>query len=467
MADRYWVGGSGTWDATSTTNWAATSGGAAGASAPTAADNVFFDANSNVGTGSFTVTIGSGAVCNDFTASGLGGAMTLSIVAVTLTVSGSWTNPATNFAVAGSSATIDFNATTTGKTITTNSVTINADIRLNGVGGAWTLGSALNMSSTSTLTLDRGTFDTSTSNYSVTAGSFSSANANTRTINLNGSTITVSTSLAPWNIATSTNATLNAGSSTIVCSGIGAAFSGGGLTYYNLSFTSTTATTSAISITGTNTFNNLAFSTISSTGINEVTISGDQIIQGTLTINGSNGIRRMFVRSSVTGTSRLLICAAISAMTDVDFRDITIAGAAGTLSGTRLGDCGGNSNITFPSAKTVYWNFATGGGWGATVWATSSGGTAASTNFPLPQDTAIIENTGLNASATVTINANWNIGSLDTSTRTNAMTLASSTFTPTFYGDFTYGSGVTPVLAASRSVWQLFWRMILLGMCIS
>lgn len=61
MANRYWVGGTGTWDATSTANWAATSGGAAGASAPTAVDNVFFDANSNVGTGAFTVTV-SGAL---------------------------------------------------------------------------------------------------------------------------------------------------------------------------------------------------------------------------------------------------------------------------------------------------------------------------------------------------------------------------------------------------------------------
>lgn len=32
MANRYWVGGSGTWDNASTTNWSATSGGAAGAS---------------------------------------------------------------------------------------------------------------------------------------------------------------------------------------------------------------------------------------------------------------------------------------------------------------------------------------------------------------------------------------------------------------------------------------------------
>jgi hypothetical protein len=131
-------------------------------------------------------------------------------------------------------------------------------------------------------------------------------------------------------------------------------------------------------------------------------------------------------------------------MTDVDFRDITIAGAASPLSGTRLGDCGGNTNITFVAGTNKYWNLAAGGNWNATAWATSSGGGVADTNYPLPQDTAIIENTGLTAGNTITINGGWNIGTLDASTRTNAMTLASSTTTPTFYGNFTYGSGVTP-----------------------
>lgn len=50
MANKYWVGGSGTWDASSTANWSDTSGGAAGAVAPTSADAVFFDANSGTGT---------------------------------------------------------------------------------------------------------------------------------------------------------------------------------------------------------------------------------------------------------------------------------------------------------------------------------------------------------------------------------------------------------------------------------
>lgn len=62
MANRFWVGGSGTWDGASTANWSATSGGASGASAPVAADNIFFDANS--GTGTCTTAAGAtGTAC--------------------------------------------------------------------------------------------------------------------------------------------------------------------------------------------------------------------------------------------------------------------------------------------------------------------------------------------------------------------------------------------------------------------
>ena len=52
MADRYWRGGTGTWNTTSTTNWSATSGGPSGASVPTVADSVFFDQ-----AGTYTVTM--------------------------------------------------------------------------------------------------------------------------------------------------------------------------------------------------------------------------------------------------------------------------------------------------------------------------------------------------------------------------------------------------------------------------
>jgi hypothetical protein len=134
----------------------------------------------------------------------------------------------------------------------------------------------------------------------------------------------------------------------------------------------------------------------------------------------------------------------VASLTDIDFRDITIAGAAAPVSGTRLGDCKGNSGITFVAGANKYWNLAAGGNWSATAWATSSGGAVSNDNFPLAQDTCLFEATGLNSAATVTINAGYNIGTIDMSARTtNTMTLATGTDTPSIYGNWTNGTGVT------------------------
>ena len=50
MANRYWVGGTGSWTALNLLNWSTTSGGVGGATVPTAADTAIFDANSGGGT---------------------------------------------------------------------------------------------------------------------------------------------------------------------------------------------------------------------------------------------------------------------------------------------------------------------------------------------------------------------------------------------------------------------------------
>lgn len=55
-ASRFWVGGTGTWDAADTTHWSGSSGGAGGSSVPGAADTVTFDGAS--GGGTVTVNFG-------------------------------------------------------------------------------------------------------------------------------------------------------------------------------------------------------------------------------------------------------------------------------------------------------------------------------------------------------------------------------------------------------------------------
>ena len=181
MATRYWVLGSGTWTPTATANWSTSSGGSGGASAPTAADTVVFDVGSNVGTGAFTVTVTSG-VCLDMTfgtgASALDGVMTLAMGTSSLTVSGNWTNPATNFGYSGT-GTITFNATSS-KTITTNGVAMVSNITFNGVGGTWQLQGPLTTGTAQTITLTNGTFDLN--NNDVSCGTFLANNTNTKTI---------------------------------------------------------------------------------------------------------------------------------------------------------------------------------------------------------------------------------------------------------------------------------------------
>jgi len=444
MADRYWILGTGTWDSTTTTNWSASSGGAGGASVPTAADNVFFDANSNVGVTAFTVTMANTPrVCNDFLASGLDGVMTLAGSSIGLTVSGSLTFQATNFTRTYTGDTT-FNATSTGKTVTTNGIGFGAGVTFNGVGGGWTLGSALTCGS---LVITNGTFDTSSSgNYAVAASALSSSNSNVRTINLNASTVTLSATGTTWSMATSTNATLNAGTSTINFSSSTVTFAGGGLTYYNVAFTSTSII--LVTLSSANTFNNLSITGRTTVGISQIRISANQTINGTFTASaGTAAAYRTMLFSDTTNTARTLTCAAVS-LTDTDFVDTTIAGAASPASGTRLGNVNGNSGITFPAAKTVFYRQTGSADWGASgsgSWSATSGGALDATQFPLAQDTVVFPAATYPASgSTATINANYNFGTIDMSLRTsNTMTLATGTTNPLFCGNWINGTGIT------------------------
>lgn len=202
MADRYWVGGTGTWNTTSTTNWSASSGGASGASVPTVADNVFFDQAST-----YTVTMTGALACLDITVSA--GTVTFaSGTSPTLDVRGSMSLLAGT--VWNATAPISFSSTATGKTITTNGVTIKGSISFGGAGGAWSLGSSLTMGSSRIVTFGQGTLDLN--NFSITTDRFDLSGTLTRTLNFNTTGIIYLTGTGNVFVATSTTGLTLSGS---------------------------------------------------------------------------------------------------------------------------------------------------------------------------------------------------------------------------------------------------------------
>jgi fibronectin-binding autotransporter adhesin len=439
--DRYWVGGGGTWDATTTTNWSATSGGAGGASAPTSADNVIFNTLSNATL--YTVTVGTNAACADFTVTAPAtGAVTFSLGATAvINCYGSMTLPASNctFTITAG-AILNFLATSTGKTITTNGVSLSLlTINLNGVGGEWTLGSALTASTTS---IQNGSFVTNNFNLTITV--LSSSAITTRSINLGSSTITCTNPTA-INFTITTNLTFNAGTSQITCTNTSPTFAGGGLTFYNVTFSNTGGGT--VSISGVNTFNNLTFTSRSATGQRTIRFSADQTVSGTLTLGAANtAIRRVSVLTDANDSQRTItLNGTLATLADVDFKDIATAGTAGTWTGTRLGNGGNNSGITFDAPKTVYWNLAGTQSWSATGWATTNNGTPAVNNFPLAQDTATFTEAG--AAGTINFDSAWWVGSIQmadgVSNRTTAFTFATGAQSPIVFKDITLFSSLT------------------------
>jgi hypothetical protein len=417
MADRYWRGGTAAWDGTAGSKWAATAGGATGVAVPTSADDVFFDATS----GASTVTISTGNTgAKSITCTGFTGTLAGSAA---MTISGSITLVSGMGFTWSGAVTVNATSTITSAGKTFASFVFNT--------GTIQLADAL--ATTSAIQIDSGTF--TTNNFSVTATGLASSNSNVRTINFGSSTLNLTGSVF-LSFTTATNLTLNAGTSSIVSSGSTPTFAGGSKTFYDLSFTNTNM--SSPDITGANTYRNLTIAGKAASGIVVFGFAANQTITGTFTVSaGTNATCRTFINSNTQNTVRTLTCAAVS-FTDVDFRDITIAGAAAPASGTRLGDCNGNSGITFDAGVNKYYATTTAANWSdSAVWSLSSGGSTAVNNFPLAQDTVIIGNT-YPTSGTITINASYNIGTFNSSTRTSgSYTLTVSTNNPNVYGSWT------------------------------
>jgi hypothetical protein len=393
MANRFWVGGNSTWDATAGTKWATTSGGAGGSAVPTAADDVFLDN----GTGTGNVTISATAVARSLDCTGYTGLLTLNS-AITLTL-GTSTQPASKDIfklVAGMTASFAANSTvstssvttSTGNKITTAGFTLgNLTISSTSTGG-FILQDALTIAGT--LTLTRAAFDTN--NQTLNIGQLSSNGTLTRTLTIGSSSITTTASGAGWNLSTTTGLTLTANTANITITGNSGIFNhagtaGSGTSNYGGTITLSGASSQVFTAPGS-TFVNVTRT--GTTGIaDNLNIGGDFTVTGTLNITGAGAATPVLVQSNTVGTVRTITAAGVS-LSYAWFSDITGAGAA-TWSGTLLGDALGNSGITFQATATNYWVGGT-GNWSdaASHWANTDNGTAGTGRMPLPQDDGVV-----------------------------------------------------------------------------
>lgn len=423
MADRYWVGGSGTWDNTDTTHWSSTSGGSGGASTPTSADAVFFDTNSY--SVAYSVTLGAVDIsCGDITinkpASG-----NISIV-------DAGGNPKINFY---------------GSFINNAGNTINSDFKRRkyflGTGThSFKFDGATPFASGDVYIQGTGTYNlTDASNFSVL-----NLNHSNGTLNTNGYTLSVyrysGTGPSIINLSNSTTThfaggwtasnTVNAGTSTITITGAGAWNST--LTGYNIvSFNANGGSNTFRLSTVLNASEFRVGNSIYSDGAGcKVYLSANIICTTFNSVYKTSGAYNRAYLIGDTTSRRTLTATTISA----DNIDLTNMNFTNTVNNSTWGDAGNNNNVTFAAGQNVYVvnnGVSTSDFYDGNVFATSSGGTASSSIFPKAQDTIIFDD---NSPATgFSMNPHHQIGSINASARTTAITVTRTNLLH-IHGDF-------------------------------
>lgn len=412
MANRYWVGGTATWDGTAGTKWSTTSGGAGGAAVPTAADDVFLNAAS----GSVTVTLSSGNVCRSLNCTGFTG--TLSHPASTTLTIGDGTAGASNvalllvsgmtYAPASATKTFTFVSTSaTAQTIDSGGKSIGGLI-FNGSGGSWSFNANFQGVIGSTITHTAGTVNIN--GKTVTVGFYTSTGSGTRVLTMGAGTLSTNWSGTSTFTVTDTGGsstyTFNANTGTLSFASTGptvSLFGSGTFTVYNATYTGNGvkyANQGTSPLTVSNALTILAGTPSAAESF---------IIDSTLTVNGSfvpkggGWTTRLLIKSGTPGTAVSVVLGGSATFKTagyeyIDMMDLTGSGGATNervLTGTNtatgsptfakglVGDCGGNSGFTLASSSTT-----------ATLTDPGVGNTVAWSDYtqwsnsrpPLPQD---------------------------------------------------------------------------------
>lgn len=283
MANRYWVGGAGTWNVSSTTNWSASSGGSSGASVPTSADDVFINASSGTGNITLVGSTGTPITCKSLDTTG---ASSISIIAGSSTA---YLDISGNFTI-GSGTTVNGGLfTQLFRIVASGTVTINntGNLLTNsflqirpGAGNTVTLGSNISLpynNNTACFLLDSGTLDLGS--YVATVTKF---NTNTATAKA------ISASTGKFVLSGTPTGTANAWD---VTNG------GGTITFNNTINIDVTGTTNQIFVGGGKTYGTLSLGNTST-----CTISDTGNTFGTITTLNTTNSRILSFAASTTNT---------------------------------------------------------------------------------------------------------------------------------------------------------------------
>ena len=162
--------------------------------------------------------------------------------------------------------------------------------------------------------------------------------------------------------------------------------------------------------------------------------TGAHTVSNTLTITGNSSINRILVSSNTVGTSRTLTAATVS-VSNTDFQDITGAGAGSWdfSARTDIGNCQGNTGITFPASISQTWSGTSSGNWSTNSW---------TTRVPLPQDDVSL-GVAFSASQTVTADMPRLGRSIDWTGATGSGLTWANSVSQSIYGSLTLISGLT------------------------
>jgi len=289
----YWVGGTGTWSATNTGNWANTSGGSGvGILPPAPTETATFDASSGTGTVTLTgTTDATTAACgilasasNSLTFAGTGNLL------MSFAGSGSLTLASTN--VWSNTGLITMNGLTT--SVSTSTVSMASSITYNATGGTLTLSTNLTLGTAATFTLTRGTLSLST--FTLSCGLFSSNNANTRVIAFGTGNITTTGSGTVFDTANANglsytgtptvNISNNSATATTVTSGTS---NSGPANSFDFNFTTGTYTLTLTTLSNVRSLNFTGFTGTWSPGTASYVFYGSLILVSGMTFTTGSG----------------------------------------------------------------------------------------------------------------------------------------------------------------------------------